>query len=65
MDIRGSMRIVDFAAAYRIAAEAGATVTSEEGAELSIELDLKSRFSYVASANRELHTAVLAELARR
>jgi myo-inositol-1(or 4)-monophosphatase len=64
VDIRGSMRIVDFAAAYLIATEAGAVVTSGDGGRLRVELDLKERFSYVAAGNRELHGAVLAELAR-
>jgi myo-inositol-1(or 4)-monophosphatase len=62
VDIRGSMRIVDFAAAYLISLEAGAVVTSPEGGRLDLALDLRSRFSYVASANQELHREVLAKL---
>ena len=62
VDIRGSMRIVDLAAAYLIASEAGAVVTSPEGERLDLPLDLKLRFSYVAAANRELHGQVLARI---
>jgi len=65
VDVRGSMRIVDFAAAYLIATEAGAVVTTAEGETLSVPLDLKARFSYVASANRELHEKILAKLAQK
>jgi len=64
VDIRGSMRIVDLAAAYLIAREAGGVVTSPDGAELAVPLDLKARFSYLASANRALHEAILEKLGR-
>jgi len=65
VDIRGTMRIVDFAAAYLIAGEAGAVVTSPEGVKLELPLDLNVRFSYVASANRDLHEAILAKLTQK
>jgi len=63
VDVRGSMRIVDFAAAFLIATEAGVQVTGPEGEKLAVPLDLRSRFSYVASANSELHGKVVARLA--
>jgi myo-inositol-1(or 4)-monophosphatase len=64
VDIRGAMRIVDLAAAYLIAKEAGAVVTRPDGGPLRVPLDLKERFSYVASGNGQLHERVLERLAR-
>ena len=59
VDLRGKMRITDFAAAYLVATEAGARVTNVDGEELEPELDLEHRFSFVASANRILHKEML------
>ena len=55
VDTRDRMRIVDFAAAYLVVREAGGMVSSPSGESLRPSLDLKSRFSLVASANRFLH----------
>jgi len=63
VDLRGSIRITDFAAAYVIAKEAGAVVTGADGERLSVAFDLKHRFSFVASANGNLHKEIL-ELCR-
>ena len=68
VDLRGRMRITDFAAANLIAQEAGATVTDGLGEELDVELDLGGRFSFVASGNMDMHRQVLGlcgEAARR
>ena len=63
VDLRGRMRITDFAAAYLIAKEAGAAVTDASGSALKPVLDLGRGFSFVASANRRLHDKIL-ELCR-
>jgi myo-inositol-1(or 4)-monophosphatase len=59
VDLRGKMRVTDFAAAYLIAKEAGAVVTDGNGKALDPELSLEARFSYVASANKKLQKEVL------
>ena len=59
VDLRGRIRITDFAAAYLIAKEAGAEITGSDGKELKLEFDLKHRFSFVASANATFHKKIL------
>ncbi|HEV2137352.1 MAG TPA: inositol monophosphatase family protein [Nitrososphaerales archaeon] len=59
VDLRGRMRTVDFAAAQLIASEAGGVVSSPEGDDLRFSMDLQSRFSFVASSNKELHRNIL------
>jgi len=59
VDVRGRMRAVDFAAAQLIASEAGGVVSSPEGDDLQFSMDLESRFSFVASSNKELHRKIL------
>jgi myo-inositol-1(or 4)-monophosphatase len=62
VDVRGKTRIVDFAAGYLIAKEAGALFSGREGEELAPELEMRERFGFVASANPGLHGQVLASL---
>jgi myo-inositol-1(or 4)-monophosphatase len=59
VDVRGKMRITDFAAAYLIAKEAGGELTDEGGGQLVPHFDLEHRFSFVASANQQLHGEIL------
>jgi len=59
VDVRGRMRTVDFAAAQLIATEAGGVVSAPEGGDLRFSMDLGSRFSFVASSNKELHRRIL------
>ncbi len=59
VDVRRRIRITDFAAAYLIAKEAGATITGPRGAALNPEFDLEHRFSFVGGANSSLHEEVL------
>jgi myo-inositol-1(or 4)-monophosphatase len=59
VDLRKKMRSTDFAAAYLIATEAGATITDPEGGVLDPELDLAARFSFVAANNKVLHRRIL------
>jgi myo-inositol-1(or 4)-monophosphatase len=64
VDVRGRMRITDFAGGYLIASEAGAVVSNPQGAELDPALRLGERFGFVVSANDELHRVVLGLLRR-
>jgi myo-inositol-1(or 4)-monophosphatase len=59
VDLRGKMRITDFAAAYLIASEAGAKVTDQDGGELDPAISLGERFSFVAAANDGLHREIM------
>lgn len=59
VDVRGKIRITDFAAAYLIAREAGAVFTDADGREVRPAFDLGHRFSFVASANWALHKEIL------
>lgn len=60
VDLRGRMRVTDFAAANLIAREAGATISGAPGRSLEVSFDLDRRFSFVASANPAVHRKVLA-----
>ena len=62
IDIRGRMRVTDFAGGYLIAKEAGAVFSSDDEGELDIPLDLDARFGFVASANRTVHRQILERL---
>jgi len=59
VDVRGMMRITDFAGASVIAGEAGAVITTPLGRKLAPEFDLAHRFSFVASANASLQRDIL------
>ena len=59
VDLRGRIRVTDFAAANLIAQEAGAVVTDLGGRRLRVAFDLGHRLSFVASANPALHGQVL------
>ena len=65
VDLRGRIRITDLAAAYLIAAEAGAVITGADGEKVSATFDLTHRLSLVASANGGLHKQILELLDRR
>jgi myo-inositol-1(or 4)-monophosphatase len=59
VDVRGEIRITDLAAAYLVAAEAGAEISDVRGRQLSAVFDLEHRLSFVASANAHLHKEIL------
>jgi myo-inositol-1(or 4)-monophosphatase len=59
VDLRGRMRVTDFAAAFLIAREAGASISDSSGRALEPALDLAEGFSFVASANVPLHARIL------
>jgi myo-inositol-1(or 4)-monophosphatase len=54
IDLRGKIRPTDVAAGYLIAKEAGAKIYSDDGSSLESNLDVKTRFSYVAVANDKI-----------
>jgi myo-inositol-1(or 4)-monophosphatase len=64
VDLRGRIRVTDIAAAYLIAAEAGAVITQADGRVLNPRFDFSHRLSFVASANAALHKQIL-ELVER
>lgn len=51
IDLRGKIRPTDIAAGYLIAKEAGAKVYSTTGSDLDSDLDVRTRLSYVVTAN--------------
>jgi myo-inositol-1(or 4)-monophosphatase len=59
VDLRGKMRVTDFAAAYLIAKEAGCFVTGGAGEALNPKLTLDERFSYVAAGSAGLHGKIM------
>ncbi len=59
VDIRGRLRITDFAAAYRLAKEAGGVFTDAEGKEVRAAFDLKQRLRFIGSASTVLHKEIL------
>jgi myo-inositol-1(or 4)-monophosphatase len=59
VDIRGSIRITDLAAAYLVAGESGAEVSDASGDELRGVFDLTHRLCFLASANAHLHKEIL------
>jgi myo-inositol-1(or 4)-monophosphatase len=59
VDLRGKMRVTDFAAGCLIAREAGASISCPDGSPFNPRLSLHGRFSLVASANGALHSEVL------
>ena len=65
VDVRSKTRIVDFAGGYLIAKEAGAVLSTRSGDELLTRLEMGERFSFVASANPQLHKAILDHLKER
>jgi myo-inositol-1(or 4)-monophosphatase len=60
VDLRGKMRVTDFAAPYLISKESGAKITEGDGSPLNPALDLAERFSFVAAGNPTLHGRILA-----
>ena len=64
IDIRGRLRVVDFAAARLIAEEAGAVTTLVGGGHAASPITLEGRFSLIASANQGLHREILSALGK-
>jgi myo-inositol-1(or 4)-monophosphatase len=62
VDIRGRMRVMDFAAGYLIARQAGAIFSDGHGHELNPKISVTERFSVVGGANRVLHDKIAAKI---
>lgn len=62
IDIRGKLRATDTAAAWLIITEAEATITTPEGKRLNAKLDPTEKLTFVASANQNIHKAILSLL---
>ena len=58
IDIRGKLRVTDVAAAYLILREAGGTIISPEGKELSAPLTPTQQVSFIAAANKQLYEVI-------
>lgn len=65
VDIRGTMRIMDLAAGYLIAREAGAVFSDEAGRQLDPKISIDSRFGVVGGANPLLHSRIIEAISRR
>jgi len=59
IDIRGKLRITDIAAAYLILLEAGGIIASPESNRLNVRLDPKQRVSFIAAANKAIHSKIM------
>jgi myo-inositol-1(or 4)-monophosphatase len=59
VDIRDRMRVVDFAAGYLIAKEAGAVLSDPAGKPVNSRVSLAEKFNVVASCNAKLHERIL------
>jgi len=59
VDIRGKLRTTDMAAAWLIAKEAGAKMTTPEGKPLKARLNPKQTLAFVTCANQAIHEAIL------
>lgn len=65
IDIRGKLRTTDIAAAWLIIQEAKAKITTPEGEPLNVSLSPKERVKFIASANVEIHEAILSLMRRK
>ncbi len=59
IDLRGKLRTTDIAAAWLILTEAGGKMTTVQNEPLTAELSPKSRVSFIASGNTEMHRTIL------
>jgi len=59
VDIRDRMRVVDFAAGYLIAKEAGAVMSDPSGKPVNTNVSLEEKFNVVASCNSTLQEKIL------
>jgi myo-inositol-1(or 4)-monophosphatase len=59
VDIRGKLRVTDFAAGFLIVKEAGGTITAPEGHALDVKLDPQQKVKFIASGNKQMHKTIL------
>lgn len=64
VDFRGKVRPTDIAGAYLIVKEAGGSLHSDKGLELDSDLDVRTRISFLATANNDVFNDLAAELFR-
>ncbi len=62
VDIRDRMRVVDFAAGYLIAMEAGAVFSGPDGRPVNTRVSLAEKFNVVAACNTKLQELILRKL---
>jgi len=62
VDIRDRMRIVDFAAGYLIAKEAGAVFSGPDGEPINTKVSLAEKFNVVAACTPKLQELILRKL---
>lgn len=62
VDIRDRMRVVDFAAGYLIAREAGAVFSGPDGGPVNTKVALTEKFNVVGSCSQKLHELILRKL---
>ena len=61
-DVRGRIRVMDMAAAYLIAKQAGAVFSDRQGQFLHPAISVKERFSIVGAGNKTLHDRIIERL---
>ena len=59
VDIRERMRVVDFAAGYLLAKEAGAVMSGPKGEPVNTKVSLEEKFNVVASCNQVMQNKIL------
>lgn len=59
IDIREKLRTTDLAASYLILKESGGTITTLENNPINAKLDPKTKVSFIASGNNEIHKKIL------
>lgn len=63
IDLRGSLRLIDFAAAAFIVKEAGGIVMNDKGEPLNIKIDRNARSSIIAASTIDLYNDILNHIA--
>lgn len=61
-DVRDRIRVMDMAAAYLIARQAGSVFSDRRAGPVDPKISVKERFSIVGAGNRTLHTKMLEKL---
>lgn len=64
IDLRGFLRVPDFAAAVLTLKEAGGIITNSDGREIECRLEPRSRSTIVAACTSELHSDILGRIAK-
>lgn len=62
VDVRERMRVMDFAAGYLIAKQAGAVFSDGRGGPVAPKISVREKFSVLGGANRALHDKIAAKI---